>query len=207
MATFDIVDGALFVYSEIARRSAWLRWNCVLAYSRSPPHNSMNRLRISQRVVCVTNTWSIGSRKSQACTQACQRHYPFAMDLYFINDAAAPMKVRPYTMRKRGWSGSPKAVKKLDPMRDKFQCRRCTEGPIGDLLSLSAKTTRISTNRPPFVRWGIWRSSPKPFWIWKHIHVHKVHVYEVYAREVHAYELHAREVHAPEIHAHGGARQ
>ena len=42
----------------------------------------------SQPVVCDTNTWSIGSRKSQTCTQACQRHYPFAMDLY--NDAAAP---------------------------------------------------------------------------------------------------------------------
>jgi hypothetical protein len=28
--------------------------------------------------------------------------------------------------------------------------------------------------------------SPKPFWIWKHIHVHKVHVYEVYPREVRA---------------------
>src|ERR1700733_12614296 len=32
--------------------------------------------------------------------------------------------------------------------------------------------------------------SPKPFWIWKHIHVHKV-----YAHEVHAYELHAHKVH------------
>jgi hypothetical protein len=29
MATFDIVTGSLFVYSEIARRCAWLRWNCV----------------------------------------------------------------------------------------------------------------------------------------------------------------------------------
>src|SRR5438270_5684767 len=47
--------------SWLARRCAWLMWNCVLAYSRSPPHNSMNRLRISQRVVCDTNTWSIGS--------------------------------------------------------------------------------------------------------------------------------------------------
>src|SRR5271154_930724 len=35
-------------------------------------------------------------------------------------------------------------------------------------------TTQIPTSRPPFVRWGIWRFSPKPFWIWKHIHVHKV---------------------------------
>ena len=42
---------------------------------------------------------------------------------------------------------------------------------------------------------------PKPFWVWRHIHVHKVHVYEVYAHEVHAYELHAREVHAREVHA------
>ena len=41
--------------------------------------------------------------------------------------------------------------------------------------------------------------SPKPFWIWKHIHVHKVHVYEVYAHEVHAYEVHAREVHTHEV--------
>jgi hypothetical protein len=49
---------------------------------------------------------------------------------------------------------------------------------------------RFSTNRPPFVKWGIWRFSPKLFWIWKHIHVHKVHVYEGYAHEVHAYEVH-----------------
>ena len=63
------------------------------------------------------------------------------------------------------------------------------------------RATQISTNRPPFVRWGIWRFSPKPFWIWKHIHVHKVHVYEVYAHEVHAYELHAHKVHAHEVHA------
>ncbi len=41
--------------------------------------------------------------------------------------------------------------------------------------------------------------SPRPFWIWKHIHVHKVHVYEVYAHEVHAYEVHAHEVHACEM--------
>ena len=45
------------------------------------------------------------------------------------------------------------------------------------------------------------RIFPKAFWIWKHIHVHKVHVYEVYAHEVHAYEVHAREVHAHEVHA------
>jgi hypothetical protein len=59
--------------------------------------------------------------------------------------------------------------------------------------------------------------SPKPFWIWKHIHVHKIHVYElhaykvlagevhayeVYAGEVHAYEVHACEVHACEVHAY-----
>jgi hypothetical protein len=35
---------------------------------------------------------------------------------------------------------------------------------------------------------------PKAFWIWKHIHVHKLHVYEVYAHEVHAYELHVHKV-------------
>src|SRR5438270_4688876 len=77
-----------------------------------------------------------------------------------------------------------------------------------DLFSLSVKsrifTTRISTSRPSFVRWGIWRFSPKPFLIWKHIHVHKVHVYEVYAHEVHevhAYELHAHKVHTHEVHA------
>jgi hypothetical protein len=33
---------------------------------------------------------------------------------------------------------------------------------------------------------GDLEGSPKPFWIWKHIHVHKIHVYEVYAHEVHA---------------------
>jgi hypothetical protein len=42
---------------------------------------------------------------------------------------------------------------------------------------------------------------PKPFWIWKHIHAHKVHVYEVYAHEVRAYELHAHKVHTHEVHA------
>jgi hypothetical protein len=51
-----------------------------------------------------------------------------------------------------------------------------------------------------------------PFWIWKHIHIHKVHVYEMHAREMHAHEVHAyevhahkidaRKVHAHEIHAH-----
>jgi hypothetical protein len=73
--------------------------------------------------------------------------------------------------------------------------------PIGTFYLLAYFTTRISTNRPPFVRVGIWRFSPKPFWIWKHIHVHKVHVYEVYAHEVHAYELHAHEVHTHDVHA------
>jgi hypothetical protein len=43
---------------------------------------------------------------------------------------------------------------------------------------------------------------PRPFWIWKHIHVHKVHVYKVYAHEVHAYELHAHMVHACEMHVY-----
>ena len=43
--------------------------------------------------------------------------------------------------------------------------------------------------------------SSKPFWIWKHIHVHKIHVYEVYAHEVHAHEVHACEVHVHEVHA------
>jgi hypothetical protein len=33
---------------------------------------------------------------------------------------------------------------------------------------------------------GDLEGSPKSFWIWKHIHVHKEHVYEVYAHEVHA---------------------
>ena len=42
---------------------------------------------------------------------------------------------------------------------------------------------------------------PKPSWIWKHIHVHKVHVHEVYAHEVHAYELHAHKVHTHEVQA------
>jgi hypothetical protein len=41
---------------------------------------------------------------------------------------------------------------------------------------------------------------PKPFWIWKHIHVHKVRVYEVCAHEVHAYEIYAYEIHALEMH-------
>ena len=41
----------------------------------------------------------------------------------------------------------------------------------------------------------------KPFWIWKHIRVHKVHVYEMYAHEVHAYEVHAHKAHAREVHA------
>src|SRR5271154_2508652 len=43
---------------------------------------------------------------------------------------------------------------------------------------------------------------PKPFWIWKHVHVHKVHINEVYAHEVHTHEMHACEVHACEVHAH-----
>jgi hypothetical protein len=49
--------------------------------------------------------------------------------------------------------------------------------------------------------------SPKPFWIWKLIHVLKVHVYEVYAHEVHAHEVHACEVHAYEGFCEDLARQ
>ena len=80
--------------------------------------------------------------------------------------------------------------------------RRCTLHGLDHLITTTIvlrdnellRAIQISTNRPPFVRWGIWRFSPKPFWIWKHIHVHKVQVYEVYAHEVHAYELHAHKV-------------
>src|SRR5256714_110541 len=91
---------------------------------------------------------------------------------------------------------------------------------IGTFLSLSAKTrilqTQISTNRPPFVMWGIWRFSQSLFGpgnIYTSIkyrsmrYAHELHAYEVHAREVQAHEVqahevHAREVHAREVHAH-----
>jgi hypothetical protein len=57
---------------------------------------------------------------------------------------------------------------------------------------------------------GDLEGKPKPFWIWKHIHIHKVHVYEAYAYELHAHEvyacekhvhdMHVREVHARKVH-------
>ena len=72
----------------------------------------------------------------------------------------------------------------------------------GGLLSLSAKTRihNSDLNKSTTVcKVGDLEVSPKPFWIWKHIHVHKVHVYEVYAHEVRAHEINAHEVHASEM--------
>jgi len=75
--------------------------------------------------------------------------------------------------------------------------------PIGTFYLLAYFTTRTSTNRPPFVRWGGSGGFPQSLFGFGNIlHVHKVHVYEVYAHEVHAYELHAHEVQAYEVHTH-----
>ena len=60
---------------------------------------------------------------------------------------------------------------------------------------------RGKEKRGLFVRRGTWEYSPKPFWIWNHIHVHKVYVCEVFAHEVHTYEMYASGEHAREIHA------
>jgi hypothetical protein len=76
---------------------------------------------------------------------------------------------------------------------------------IGTFLSLSAKTrlsqTQISINRPPFIRWGIWRF-PQSLFGFGNIHVHKVHTHEVHAREMHAHEMHACEMYVCEGHTH-----
>jgi hypothetical protein len=65
--------------------------------------------------------------------------------------------------------------------------------PIGDLLSLSAKTRNLQLrSRPSFVRWGIWN-----------IHVHKVCIYEVYVQEVRAQDVHAYDMYACEVQAYG----
>src|SRR5437868_1986546 len=100
-----------------------------------------------------------------------------------------------------------------------------------DFLSLSAKTrisqTRISTNRPPFIRWGIWRF-PQSLFGFGNIYTsmrytpmrcttirytpmrctpvrytpHEVYDHEVHARDMHAHEVHACGMHVYEVHAH-----
>ena len=57
-------------------------------------------------------------------------------------------------------------------------CRVGTQKLVFHNLDLNKSTTVYKV--------GDLEVFPKAFWIWKHIHVHKVHV-----REVHAYELHA----------------
>ena len=65
--------------------------------------------------------------------------------------------------------------------------------PIGTFYLLAQKLVfhNSDLNKSTIVcKVGILEVSPRPFWIWKHIHVHKVHVYEVYADEVKS--VHAR---------------
>src|ERR1700756_5617856 len=73
---------------------------------------------------------------------------------------------------------------------------------IGTFYLLAPKLVFCNFKSTTDCKVGDLEVSPRPFWIWKHIHVHKVHVYEVYAHEVHAYEVYAFEVHACEVHIH-----
>jgi hypothetical protein len=76
--------------------------------------------------------------------------------------------------------------------------------PIGTFYLLAQKLVFHNSDlskSTTFCKMGDLEVSPKPFWIWKHIHVHKIHVYEVYAHEVHTYELYAHKVHTHEVHA------
>ena len=78
-------------------------------------------------------------------------------------------------------------------------------GPIGTFHLLAQKLVFCNSDldkSTTVCKVGDLEVSPRPFWIWKHIHVHKVHVYGVYAHEVHAYEVHAHEVHACEMHVY-----
>jgi hypothetical protein len=71
--------------------------------------------------------------------------------------------------------------------------------PIGTFYLLAQKLVFCNSDldKPITVRKvGDLEGKPKPFWIWKHIHVHKVHVYEAYAHELHAHEVYACEKHA-----------